>query len=579
MQLLNPSTFSGQHPDPRSKEMLRAVIDWFETRGLSRLKADWHARTWNHDFVDFMRSRQVLATLMTPEGYGENAAWNTLRNVEFAEIAAFYGITYWYTFQVSMLGLGPVFNGDNKAAKQRAAALLQDGEVFAFGLSEREHGADIYSSEMQLVPQADGSYLARGGKYYIGNGNEAALVSVFGKNAETGDYVFFVVDSKHEKYECVKNTVNAQNYVAELRLHDYPVAEEDILSTGQKAWDDMLNTINYCKFNLGFGSIGLCTHALYEAIDHAAGRVLYGQPVTGFPQVKRLFTDAYCRLVAMRMFSYRATDYLRSASPEDRRYLLFNPIVKMKVTMEGEKVVNELWDVIAAKGFEAEPFFEIAAVEIRALPKLEGTAHVNMALIIKFMKNYLFAPADYPDIPRRDDPADDTFLFHQGPTRGLGKIRFQDYRATYNRFDLPNIEVFKAQIEDFRTLLMEAGPDERQQRDIDYLLSLGELFTLVVYGHLILEKALMDGTDHDLINQMFDVFVRDFSVYATELHGKAGNSEAQRERIRRLIRAPAADPEQFERVWSERILPLAGQYRMSDQAEPVQAVPRERTVA
>jgi acyl-CoA dehydrogenase len=202
-----------------------------------------------------------------------------------------------------------------------------------------------------------------------------------------------------------------------------------------------------------------------------------------------------------------------------------------------------------------------------------------MALIVKFMKNYLFAPADYPDIPRRDDPADDTFLFHQGPTRGLGKIRFHDYRATYNRFDLPNIEVFKAQIEDFRTLLMEAGPDERQQRDIDYLLSLGELFTLVVYGHLILEKALMDDTDHDLINQMFDVFVRDFSVYATELHGKAGNSEAQRERIRRLIRAPAADPEQFERVWSERILPLAGQYRMSDQAEPVQAVPRERTVA
>ncbi|MBT8064306.1 MAG: acyl-CoA dehydrogenase [Gammaproteobacteria bacterium] len=579
MQLLNPSTFSGQHPDPRSKEMLRAVIDWFETRGLSRLKADWHARTWNHDFVDFMKSRQVLATLMTPEGYGENAAWNTLRNVEFAEIAAFYGITYWYTFQVSMLGLGPVFNGDNEAAKQRAAALMKDGEVFAFGLSEREHGADIYSSEMQLVPQADGGYLARGGKYYIGNGNEAALVSVFGKNAETGDYVFFVVDSKHEKYECVKNTVNAQNYVAELRLHDYPVAEEDILSTGQKAWDDMLNTINYCKFNLGFGSIGLCTHALYEAIDHAAGRVLYGQPVTGFPQVKRLFTDAYCRLVAMRMFSYRATDYLRSASPEDRRYLLFNPIVKMKVTMEGEKVVNELWDVIAAKGFEAEPFFEIAAVEIRALPKLEGTAHVNMALIVKFMKNYLFAPADYPDIPRRDDPADDTFLFHQGPTRGLGKIRFHDYRATYNRFDLPNIEVFKAQIEDFRTLLMEAGPDERQQRDIDYLLSLGELFTLVVYGHLILEKALMDDTDHDLINQMFDVFVRDFSVYATELHGKSGNSEAQRERIRRLIRAPAADSEQFERVWSERILPLAGQYRMSDQAEPVQAVPRERTVA
>ena len=564
MLLFNPKTYRGQHPDPHTNNMLEAVTGWFEAKGLKSLKQDWHDRVWNHDFVDFMKSRQVLATLMTPQGYGENAAWNTLRNVEFAEITGFYGITYWYTFQVSMLGLGPIFNGDNEPAKARAAQLLKDGAVFAFGLSEREHGADIYSSSMQLIPQADGGYVARGGKYYIGNGNEAALVSTFGKNSETGDYVFFVVDSGHEKYECVKNTVNAPNYVAEFRLHDYPISGDDILSVGPKAWDDMLNTINYCKFNLGFGSIGLCTHALYESINHAAGRILYGKQVTDFPQVKRLFTDAYCRLMAMKLFSYRAVDYLRCASSEDRRYLLFNPIVKMKVTMQGEKVIDDLWDVIAAKGFEAEPFFEIAAVEIRSLPKLEGTAHVNMALIVKFMKNYLFAPAEYPEIPQRTDPADDTFLFHQGPTHGLGKIRFHDYNDTYRQFDLPNIEVFKAQVEGFRKLLMTAGPDEAQVRDIDYMLSMGELFTMIVYGHLLLEKALMEDTDPDLLNQVFDVFVRDFSAYATGLHGKPGNTDAQRALIRELIMAPAANPAQFNRVWQEYVYALNGQYEMAD---------------
>jgi len=564
MLLFNPETYVGGHPDAHTNDMMRAVIDWFEARGLKQLKQDYHDRAWNYDFVDFMKSQQVLATLMTPEGYGENAAWNTRRNVEFAEIVAFYGITYWYTFQVSMLGLGPIFNGDNEQVKQRAAKLLREGAVFAFGLSEREHGADIYSSSMQLIPQPDGGYVASGSKYYIGNGNEAALVSTFGKNSETGEYVFFVVDSKHEKYECVKNTVNASNYVAEYRLHDYPISEEDILSTGQKAWDDMLNTINYCKFNLGFGAIGLCTHAFYESMNHAANRTLFDHQVTDFSQIRRLLTDAYCRLVAMKMFSYRASDYLRNASAEDRRYLLFNPIVKMKVTMEGEKVIDELWDVIAAKGFEAEPFFEIAAVEIRSLPKLEGTAHVNMALIVKFMKNYLFAPADYPEIPLREDLADDTFLFHQGPTRGLGKIRFHDYRETYDRFDLPNIEVFKRQIKDLRKLLMVAKPDEHQARDLDYLLALGELFTLVVYGHLILEKARMDKTDPDLLNQMFGLFVRDFAGYATELYGKPSNSNRQRKMIRKLIKAPETDAKQSDRVWREHVFALNGQYQMDD---------------
>jgi acyl-CoA dehydrogenase len=564
MQLLNPNTYCARHADQATNDLLEAVVAWFENKGLKSIKRDWHAKIWNYEFVEFMKSKQVLATLMTPEGYGDNAAWNTLRNVEFAEIAAFYGITYWYTFQVSMLGLGPIFNGDNEAVKQRAAGLLKDGAVFAFGLSEREHGADIYSSEMKLVPQPGGGYLARGGKYYIGNGNEAALVSTFGKNSETGDYVFFVVDSKHPQYECVKNTCHAQNYVAEFRLHDYPISEDHVLSSGQKAWDDMLNTINYCKFNLGFGSIGLCTHAFYESLNHAADRSLYGKQVTDFPQVRRLFTDAWCRLMAMKLFSYRAVDYLRSASPEDRRYLLFNPMVKMKVTVEGEKVIDALWDVIAAKGFEAEPFFEIAAVEIRALPKLEGTAHVNMALIVKFMKNYLFNPAEYPPVPERAELADDTFLFHQGPTRGLGEIRFHDYNETYRRFDLPNIEVFKNQIEALRKLLMQAGPDQTQIRDIDYMLSLGELFTLVAYGHLILEKALMDDTGPDVLNQIFDVFVRDFSAYATGLHGKPGNSEEQRSLILRLIQAPVANPEQFEKVWNEQVYALKGAYRLAD---------------
>ena len=70
------------------------------------------------------------------------------------------------------------------------------------------------------------------------------------------------------------------------------------------------------------------------------------------------------------------------ASASDRRYLLYTPIVKMKVTTQGEEVINHLWDVIAAKGFEKDGYFEMAARDIRALPKLEGTVHVNMALII-----------------------------------------------------------------------------------------------------------------------------------------------------------------------------------------------------
>ncbi len=150
----------------------------------------------------------------------------------------------------------------------------------------------------------------------------------------------------------------------------------------------------------------------------------------------------------------------------------------------------------------------------------------------------------------------------QWPAYSVGTHPFHDYNIAYDHFDLPNIEILKEQIASFRTMLAEAGPDQKQLKDIDYMLALGELFTLVVYGQLILEHAAMENTDPDLLNQVFDVFVRDFSAYAVDLHGKPTNSAHQREFLLDLIRAPVANPDQFEKVWREQVYALKGQYQL-----------------
>jgi acyl-CoA dehydrogenase len=451
----------------------------------------------------------------------------------------------------------------NETIKQKTAGMLADGGIFAFGLSEKAHGADLYNSEMALTPLGDGRYVADGGKYYIGNANAAALVSTFGKNSETDDYVFFAVEPRHENYELIKNIVQWQSYVAEFALHSYPLTDDDILSSGAQAWDAALNTVNVGKYNLGWASIGICTHAFYEAVNHAGNRNLYGRYVTDFPHIRRLFVDAYTRLVAMRLFARRASDYMRSASEHDRRYLLYNPMVKMKVTTQGEEVINLLWDVIAARGFEKDVYFENATADIRALPKLEGTVHVNMALIVKFMANYFFNPDRFPDIPECRAPAHDAFLFNQGPTRGLGRIRFHDYHLAYDAIDLPNIAVFKHQIEALTTLLAIAPPDKQQTKDMDFLLCLGELFTLVAYGQLLIEKTLLDGVEQDLLDQIFDFMVRDFSTHALSLYNHPACNAGQMAQCLRMIEKPVCDPTRFERIWTHHVDTLKNVYEMN----------------
>jgi len=562
--LLNPKKYNVEHSDRQFQEIIQKTINFFESKGLEKIKNDDHNKVWYADFLEFVKKENIFATLLRPEKYGgEDSRWDTWRIAHYSELLAFYGLAYWYTWQVSILGLGPIWMTKNERLKQMAGKLLEEGEVFAFGLSEREHGADIYSTEMSLSPQPDGTYRANGSKYYIGNGNVAKMVSTFGKMADSGDYVVFVANYQHEKYNCIRNIVSSQNYVAEYELNDYPITEDDILAKGQDAWDAVLNTVNIGKYNLGWASIGMSTHAMYEAINHASRRSLYNKYVTDFPHVKQLFVDAYSRLVAMKLFALRAADYMRVASTTDKRYLLYNPVVKMKVTTQGEEVINLLWDVIAAKGFEKDSFFEMAARDIRALPKLEGTVHVNMALVIKFMVNYFFRPASYPKVEKQSQAKDDEFLFHQGPTRGLGKIRFHDYKPVYNSVELPNIKLFKKQIRYLKLLLLLAKPNSSQIKDIDFLLTLGELFTLVVYGQLIIENAKIYAITDDLLDQIFDFLVRDFSKHALQLYSKTGSTRLQMRFCSLMVKKPVVNQNRFNHVWKNEVYALKDQYIMN----------------
>ena len=568
--LLQPKKYKSLMADAGSRAIMDKTIHFFENMGKVRLTEDFNKKVWYREFIDFIAKEQIFAKLLTPKQYGggdPDCRWDTARNSEYSELLAFYGLGYWYCFQVTILGLGPIWMSPNEKAKQKAADFLKKGAIFAFGLSERTHGADIYSVETTLTPKEDKTFLANGEKYYIGNGNEAEMVSTLGKIKDgTDDYTFFVTNYRHKAYELKKNVISHQEYVSNFALHDYPITEEDILSRGSHAWDSALNTVNIGKFNIGPASLGVAEHCFYEAITHAANRILYGMRVTDMPHVKKNFMDAWLRLVGMKLYQRRATDYFRNSSDQDRRYLLYNPTSKMKVTLQAEEVINLLWEVIAAKGFEKDTFFSLAATDIRGPSKLEGTVHVNVQLIRKFMKNYFFNPAGYTAVEPDFSEKDDLFLFNQGPTKGLGKVQFHDYKPVFEaNKDLPNVATFIKQVEIFKEMLEKAGPDAAQDMDPSWSLPVGEMFSIVVYGQLILEQAGFENLDKDVLNQIFDFMVRDFTRFALQIYGMHNTKDEQRSFCKEimLIKAVGND-EQYKRVWEKYVFTLNGEYQMND---------------
>jgi acyl-CoA dehydrogenase len=93
---------------------------------------------------------------------------------------------------------------------------------------------------------------------------------------------------------------------------------------------------------------------------------------------------------------------------------------------------------------------------------------------------------------------------------------------------------------------------------------MGEMFSIVVYGQLILEQAKIDNLDKDVINQIFDFMVRDFSRFGLEIYGKHTTKDSQREYCKEIMLILSVpDPAQYEKVWQDYVIALNGEYEMT----------------
>jgi hypothetical protein len=105
---------------------------------------------------------------------------------------------------------------------------------------------------MQLVPCGEGTYRAAGRKYYIGNGNRAAMISTFGKLAGSGLYVFFAVDSQHAVEDALIDQIfdvfvrDCSRYA--LQLHSKPASTPPQMEYCQKMTrKPVLDTARYLR--------------------------------------------------------------------------------------------------------------------------------------------------------------------------------------------------------------------------------------------------------------------------------------------------------------------------------------------
>ena len=551
---------SDSHDAYLSEPPIRKLAEFFQRKGLAALKEEDQHEQWYEDWIAYQAEHRIYASVLAP------GQFDVLRYARFLEVFGYFSPAHGYSAQVTFLGLFAVLMGENAALKQEAAATLQSGGLFAFGVSEKTHGSDLLAGEFIVKQLDDGRFIANGSKYYIGNSNAASIIAILAKREEGGNrrvpFVLFALRPASSKGYHNRRKIRTLGvrggYVGEFEVHDHQFPPADIIAEGRGAWDAVLGTVTLGKFFLGFGSIGICEHAFEEAHAHLKSRILYGKPTIEMPHIRAAMTQAFTRLTAMKLYAYRALDYLHAAHAGDRRYLLFCAVQKAKVSTEGVKTMALMSECVGAKGFESDTWFEMALRDIQLIPGLESSAHINLGLTALFCGRYFDRfDTDLPDpksLVAGETPSAPNEFLTSARTGAINSIAFAPAMKAYEPLaGIANVRLFARQIERFQSFL--AANPTIDAADTQSSLAVGQCMAIIAYGQLIAEAAHRLGVAAETVAAIFHLLIADLSAAALNLAALPRIDARARSRARRMVTVPKTAQADWDSVARQMDIP------------------------
>lgn len=565
-----PLAFSTEECSPAAAIYLndptvRRLVEFFERKGLATLKEEDQREQWYADWLAYQRAHQLYARLLSPKQFSQlGSEFDLLRYARFLEVFAYFSPAHGYSLQVTFLGLCALLMGNQAKLKHEAVAALEAGELLAFAISEKGHGADLLGNEFAVAQKSSLHFVANGTKYYIGNANCASIIVVLARHTDekrTGragraPFVLFALRPERSRGFSAARKIGTLGvrtaFVGEFDVKDYEFPQGDLIAEGRQAWDAVFGAVTLGKFFLGFGSIGICEHALEEAVVHLGGRLLYGKPVIDMPHVRATMVEAYNRLTAMKLYAYRALDYVQAARVTDRRYLLYAAVQKARLSTEGVKVLTLLSECVGAKGFESDTYFEMALRDIQLIPGLEGSTHINLGLTAQFIPRYFARPGEELTDPQflvTGDmrPAENPYLMEARGT-AVHTVLFPHFLKSYAPLlPVANVRLFVKQAKAFQ-LFVHDRPIDHTSPVAPQTLALGHCLATIAYAQLTAESAVRLSLPAPVVCAVFHSLVSDFSRAALRLASCCKDGEIPATLMRHLVAVPRIADREYEFV-------------------------------
>ncbi|WP_329282407.1 acyl-CoA dehydrogenase family protein [Streptomyces sp. NBC_01451] len=270
----------------------------------------------------------------------------------------------------TFLGAAPVWVAGTPDQAARLAERVRGGEAVSWGLTERDHGADLLASEFAAVPETDAGtnggavgpgWRLTGEKWLINNATRSTLACVLARTDPAGGgrgFSLFLVDKRRLPEGAWHNLPKVRTHgirgadISGFALHDAPVPPDALVGEEGDGIAVVLRTLQLTRVACTALSLGAADHALRLARDFVTGRELYGRRLADVPHIRRILGRAAAAALTAEAASALSA---RSVHTVPGELSVISAITKAYVPTLTQETLGSLGELLGVRGFLTSP--------------------------------------------------------------------------------------------------------------------------------------------------------------------------------------------------------------------------------
>ncbi|MFJ2609304.1 MULTISPECIES: acyl-CoA dehydrogenase family protein [unclassified Streptomyces] len=294
----------------------------------------------------------------------------------------------------TFLGTVPVWLAGTPEQTADLAGRVRAGSPVCWGLTERDHGADLFASELTATAedtQQGRSWRLSGEKWLINNATRADLACVLARTDPAGGgrgFSLFLVDKTRLPHGSWRDLPKVRTHgirgadISGFTLDDAPLPADALVGAEGDGIPVVLTSLQLTRIACGALSLGAADHALRLAREFTTGRELYGRRLADIPHVRRILGQAAAAALTAEAVVLLAA---RSVHTLPGELSVTSAIAKAFVPTLTQTTLSSLAELLGVRGFLTSPpggGFAKLERDHRICAIFDGSTAVNRAALL-----------------------------------------------------------------------------------------------------------------------------------------------------------------------------------------------------